>query len=378
MVLLLVVTAGYAGWSWWSRPGATQVAKGVVTSIPVDAAKAANADVPVYFSGLGTVQAFNTVSVKTRVDGQIQTVAFTEGQHVKTGDLLVQIDPRPYQAAYDQAVAKKAQDEAQLGNAKLDLGRYTELAKKNFSTRQQLDTQTALVAQLEATIRADAGAIDAAKVQLDYTKITSPIDGVAGIRQVDIGNIVHAADSTAIVVITQLQPLSVIFSLPEEQRLQVADAMKTGPVQVTALARDGTTELDHGTVLLIDNEIDQGAGTVRLKATFPNVQEKLWPGQFINVRLLLQTQKNVLTIPSAAVNRGPAGFYAYVIKPDSTVDMRGIKVGQDINNLTVVEEGLTAGEQVVTGGQYRLQPGALVAINTPKPVTAATAEKVTQ
>ena len=375
--LLLVAAAGYAGWTWWSQPNVSQAPKVAVTSVPVDAAIAAKTDVPVYFGGLGTVQAFNTVSVKTRVDGQIQTVAFTEGQHVKAGDLLVQIDPRPYQATYDQAIAKKAQDEAQLGNAKLDLGRYTELAKKNFSTRQQLDTQTALVAQLEATIRADAGAIDAAKVQLDYTKIVSPIDGVAGIRQIDIGNIVHAADSTAIVVVTQLQPLSVIFTLPEEQRQQVADAMKAGPVQVTALARDGTTVLDKGTLLLIDNEIDQGAGTVRLKATFPNAQEKLWPGQFINVRLLLQTQQNVLTIPSAAVNRGPEGFYAYVVKPDATVDMRGIKLGQDVNNLTVVEEGLVPGEQVVTGGQYRLQPGSHVAVNPPKPVTAASVEGTT-
>jgi len=386
LVLIIIAAAAAGGYKYWSRIGAsTTPVAAAVRMIPVEAAVAATADVPVYFGGLGTVQAFNTVNVKTRVDGQIQTVAFTEGQKVKRGDLLVQIDPRPYKATYDQAVAKKAQDEAQLGNAKLDLDRYTQLAKSNFSTRQQLDTQTALVAQLTAAIRADTGAIDAAKIQLDYTSIVSPIDGVAGIRQVDIGNIVHASDATGIVVVTQLQPISIVFTLPEEERQQVADAMAAGPVTVTALARDGTTELDRGNVLLIDNQIDQGAGTMRLKATFPNAKNALWPGQFVNMRLLLKTQQNVLTIPSAAVNRGPAGFYAYVVKPDSTVDMRGIKVGQDINDITVVEEGLTAGERVVTGGQYRLQPGAHVAVNPPKSATtaaaatmASTAEKVTQ
>lgn len=372
LLLLIVAAAGVGGYSYWSHSGATAPVAAAAPVIPVQAAIAAKADVPVYFSGLGTVQAFNTVNVKTRVDGQIQTIAFTEGQKVKRGDLLVQIDPRPYKAAYDQAVAKKAQDEAQFGNAKLDLQRYTQLAKSNFGTRQQLDTQTALVAQLEAAIRADAGSIDAAKVQLDYTSIVSPIDGVAGIRQVDIGNIVHANDATGIVVVTQLQPISIIFTLPEEDRQQVADAMAAGPVTVTALARDDTTELDRGDVLLIDNQIDQGAGTMRLKATFANAKNTLWPGQFVNMRLLLKTQQNVLTIPSAAVNRGPTGFYAYVVKPDSTVDMRGIKVGQDVNDITVVEEGLAPGERVVTGGQYRLQPGAHVAVTPPKSATAAT------
>lgn len=371
---VLIAAGGYAAWAWWPQAGGGRAPRAEGVAIPVTAATAARADIPVYFDGLGTVQAFNTVTVKTRVDGQIQTVAFTEGQHVKRGDLLVQIDPRPYQATYDQAVAKKAQDEAQLGNAKLDLGRYTELSKKNFSTRQQLDTQTALVAQLEAAVRADDGSIEAAKVQLDYTRIVSPIDGVAGIRQVDIGNIVHAADSTGIVVVTQLQPISVIFTLPEDQRLQVAEAMKSGPVDVTAMARDASTELDHGVVLLIDNVIDPATGTMRLKATFPNTQEKLWPGQFINVRLLLKTQHNVLTIPSAAVNRGPSGFYAYVVKPDATVDMTAIAVGQDNGQVAVIAQGLQAGQQVVTGGQYRLQPGAHVSVAAATPATAAAAE----
>lgn len=370
-IILLVAGGGYAGWSWWSKAKAPPPVAAVAASIPVEAATAAKTDVPVYFRGLGTVQAFNTVTIKARVDGQLQTVAFTEGQQVKRGDLLAQIDPRPYQAAFDQAVAKKVQDEAQLGNARLDLQRYTDLAKNNFGTRQQLDTQRALVAQLEATIRVDQGAIDAAKVQLDYTTIASPIDGVAGIRLVDAGNIVHASDTGGIVVVTQMQPISIVFTLPEEDRPEVAAAMAAGPVEVAALARDGTGVLDRGTVLLIDNEIDQATGTMRLKATFPNPQNKLWPGQFVNTRLLLRTERGVLTIPSAAVERGPAGFYAYVVKPDQTVDMRALEIGQDQDGVAVVRQGLEAGEKVVTGGQYRLQPGALVTVAASNAAAAA-------
>ncbi|MBN8941875.1 MAG: efflux RND transporter periplasmic adaptor subunit [Rhizobiales bacterium] len=385
VIILLAAGGGYAGWSWWSKAKAPPPAAAVVASIPVEAATAVTGDVPVYFRGLGTVQAFNTVTIKARVDGQLQTVAFTEGQQIKRGELIAQIDPRPYQAAFDQAVAKKVQDEAQLGNAKLDLQRYTDLAKNNFGTRQQLDTQRALVAQLEATIRVDQGAIDAAKVQLDYTTIASPIDGVAGIRLVDAGNIVHASDTGGIVVVTQMQPISIVFTLPEEDRPEVAAAMAAGPVEVAALARDGTGVLDRGTVLLIDNEIDQATGTMRLKATFPNPQNKLWPGQFVNVRLLLRTEHGVVTVPSAAIERGPAGFYAYVVKPDATVDMRTLAVGQDQDGLAVVRQGLAAGERVVTGGQYRLQPGALVAVEAgggaaagTAPAEAATASQRTQ
>jgi len=376
LILLVILAGAAAGYKYWSQMSAsTKPVAEAVPVIPVDTAVAANADVPVYFGGLGTVQAFNTVNVKTRVDGQIQSVNFTEGQKVKRGDLLVQIDPRPYKAALDQVSAKKAQDEALLNNAKLDLARYTQLAKSSFSTRQQLDTQTALVAQYEAAIRADSGAIDAAKIQLDYSSIVSPIDGVAGIRQVDIGNIVHATDAAGIVVVTQLQPISVVFTLPEEDRQSVADAMAAGPVTVAALSRDGATEFDRGKVLLIDNQIDQTTGTMRLKATFPNEKNKLWPGQFVNARLLLKTQKNVLTIPSAAVNRGPSGFYAYVVKPDTSVEMRSIKIGQDSDNVAVVVDGLKAGDQVVTGGQYRLKPGSHVRVSDAAKPAAAPADK---
>lgn len=366
-VFALLLLAGGGGF-WWvsARPAASPAV--AAPAVPVETAEVARADMPLYDRGLGTVQAFNTVAIKARVDGQIQTIAFAEGQKVRKGDLLVQIDPAPYQATYDQAVAKKAQDEAQLANARLDLQRYQQLATSNYASRQQLDTQKALVAQLEAAIRVDEGAIDGAKVQLDYTTITSPIDGVVGIRQVDIGNIVHASDATGIVVVTQLQPISVVFTLPEEERQSVAAAMAAGPVVVAAMSRDGANELDRGTVLLIDNEIDQGTGTMRLKATFPNPDNRLWPGQFVSARLLLRMEAGATTVPSAAVQRGPNGLYAYVVKPDQTVDMRAITVARTEGASSVVAVGLTPGEVVVTAGQYRLDQGTPVMA---KPARAA-------
>jgi multidrug efflux system membrane fusion protein len=365
-------------WHWQSRAAGGTPSPASPAPTPVEVAAASDADVPVYLEGLGTVQAFNTVTVKTRVDGQIQKVSFVEGQHVKAGDLLVQIDPRPYQASYDQVVAKKAQDEAQLANAKLDLDRYTALLKASAAPRQQADTQRALVTQLEATLRVDQGAIDAAKVQLDYTAIASPIDGVTGIRLVDQGNIVHATDTNGIVVVTQLQPISVVFSLPEDNLQSVSQAMAQGPVAVAALSRDGKTELDRGTLLLIDNMIDQTTGTIRLKATFPNPHNALWPGQFLNIRLLLQTEHNVLTVPSAAVGRGPDGLFTYVVKPDSTVEMRTVTVGQDTGAIAVIASGLAPGDRVVTAGQYRVQPGALVQIGTANSEMPAAKQDVAQ
>jgi membrane fusion protein, multidrug efflux system len=373
---ILLILAGLWHWQSQAASTATSASSSSPAPVPVEVASASAADVPVYLEGLGTVQAFNTVTVKTRVDGQIQRVSFVEGQQVKTGDLLVQIDPRPYQASYDQMVAKKAQDEAQLANAKVDLDRYTALLKTNAINRQQADTQRALVAQLEAAVRADDGAIEAAKVQLDYTGITSPIGGITGIRLVDQGNIVHATDTTGIVVVTQLQPISVVFTLPEDDLQSVSQAMAQGPVAVAALSRDGKTELDRGSLLLIDNQIDQTTGTIRLKATFPNPRNALWPGQFVNVRLLLQTEHNVLTVPSAAIERGPNGLFTYVVKPDSTLDTRTVTVAHDAGAVSVIASGLAHGERVVTAGQYRVQPGAVVQVGTANSQPAAATQQV--
>jgi membrane fusion protein, multidrug efflux system len=334
-------------------------------AIPVSIATAQRRDVPIYLTGLGTAQAFNTVAVKTRVDGELTKVAFTEGQDVKVGDLLAQIDPRPFQAAYDQAVAKKMQDEANLANAKLDLQRFADLAARNFATQQQLDTQRATVAQLEAQIRGDQAAIYSAKTQLDYTTITSPITGRTGIRLVDQGNIVHATDATGLVVVTQLQPISVIFTLPESELTAVLSALKMGPVRIFAISRDDNRQLSEGTLAVLDNQISQTTGTMRLKGTFPNQDRALWPGEFLNIRLLARTEPNVVTVPSGALQRGPDGYYAYVVKPDNTAETRPLKVGQVSDGVAIVDDGLAAGEQVVTAGQYRLQPGVRVEVNSP-------------
>ncbi len=328
--------------------------------IAVDTAPVTRADVPIYLSGLGTVQAFYTVTVTARVDGELQRVAFTEGQTVHKGDLLAQIDPRPNQAAYEQAVAAKAKDAAQLANAKRDLERYTILQPQDLASKQTVDTQRAMVEQLAAQIQVDQALIDNARTQLDYTRITSPIEGRTGIRLVDPGNIVHAAATTGIVVVTQVQPISVIFTLPEEQLAAVTGALAAGPVNVTTLSRDGGTELDRGALSLVDNEIDQTTGTAKLKATFSNAHNTLWPGQYVNVRVLVRTERDVLTLPTTAVQLGPNGPFAYVVKPDSTVEVRPLKLGEESGGLTVVRAGLAADEQVVTSNQYRLQAGVRV------------------
>src|SRR6267142_200672 len=374
--ILLIAAVGAAGYFGWQRfygpnPGAkTESAQKSSSSprpapVPVTIAPVEKADFPVYLTGLGTVQGFNTVVVRTRVDGQIDKIAFKEGQLVNQGDLLAQIDPRPFQAALDQAKAKKAQDEANLANAKLDLQRFTDLATRNFAPKQQVDTQRATVAQLEAQIRGDQAAIDSAKTQLDYTTITSPLTGRTGIRLVDQGNIVHATDTTGLVVVTQLQPISVIFTLPESDLASVQSALTSGPVRIFAMDRDSDRQLAEGTHTVLDNQINQTTGTIRLKGTFPNKDGALWPGEFLNIRLLARTAPNAVTVPSSALQRGPNGYYAYVVKPDSTVETRPLKVGQISDGAAIVDDGMAAGEQVVTAGQYRLQPGARVTASSP-------------
>jgi len=366
-----IAVLAIVGWHWLpgTRSDAAAPSRGG-QAIAVDTTAVKRADVPVFLQGLGTIQAFNTVTVTARVDGELQKIGFDEGQTVKKGDLLAQIDPRPFQAALGQSVATKSKDEAQLQSAKADLERYILLAPENLASKQTLDAQRALVAGLEAQIKGDQANIDNAQTQLQYTSITSPIQGRTGIRRVDVGNNVHAADTSGIVVVTQLQPISLIFTLPEDTLETVGDALKAGPVTVAAMSRDGTAELDRGTVTLIDNQIDQTTGTIRLKAVFPNTQNKLWPGQFIDARVLVRTERSALTIPTAAVQRGPNGVFAYVVKQDSTVEARPLKVGEESGSIMVVQSGIRDGERVVTSNQYRLQPGVHVKVGAVGSVAA--------
>jgi len=370
----VVLAVVLLGWHWLGRKPAPAKAP---AAIAVEMATVQRADVPVYLQGLGTVQAFYTVTVTARVDGQVQKIGFTEGQDVKRGALLAQIDPRPYQAALGVALATRDKDGAQLANARRDLERYQLLAPEELASKQTLDTQQALITQLSAQLKGDEAAIDNARTQLDYTSIRSPIDGRTGIRQVDPGNNVHASDTTGIVVVTQVEPISVIFTLPEEAFSQLSTALQRGPVSATALSRDGQEQLDSGTVALIDNQIDQTTGTIRIKATLPNKQRRLWPGQFVSMRVLTQLQHAVLTIPTSALQRGPDGLFTYVVRPDSTVAVAQLGAGEGSDGMVVVDKGLTAGERVVTSNQYRLQPGARVRAAAPvgKAATAKDAEQ---
>jgi multidrug efflux system membrane fusion protein len=330
----------------------------------VSVAAATRADYPVFIDGLGQVQAENTVTVRTRVDGQILKIAFAEGQMVKSGDLLAQVDPRPFQAALDQAKAKQAQDQATLANARLDLQRYSTLAKQSFATQQQLDTQNALVNQLIAQEAADAAAIDAAQAQLDYTTITAPIGGRVGFRLVDQGNIVNAAQQTGIVAIAEIEPISVIFTAPQDDLPRISAALAAGQPPIEARTSDGATLLATGKLTVVDNQVDPATGSIRLKAEFANADHALWPGQAVAAHLRVDVEKKALTIPDRAIQRGPDGLFVYVVGADNRAVTRPVTLAHEDADAdtAVVAKGLSEGEKVVTIGHFGLQPGARVAV----------------
>lgn len=355
-----------------SAPGGgapTTGAARAAAAVSVDTATVTRGDVPVYLEGLGTVQAYNTVTVTARVDGELRRVAFTEGQMVHKGDLLAEIDPRPNQAAYDQALATRTRDAAQRANAQRDLQRYLILQPQDLASKQTVDSQQATVDQLDAQLKVDQALIDNARTQLEYTRIRSPIDGRTGLRLVDPGNILRAAAAAGIVVVTQVQPISVIFTLPEEHLGAVTAALAAGPVPVTTLTRDGASRLDQGTVALIDNQIDQATGTIKVKAIFANAHNALWPGQYVTARAQVRVDRNVLLLPTSAVQIGPDGPFTYVVRADSTVEVRPLKLGEPTGEGTAVISGVSLHERVVTSNQYRLQPGTLVRLVGAEPKT---------
>ena len=378
--LLVLIVAGAGGYyAWRSTKGPDTVAgagaprgggggrrggNGGGGTVPVVVATVAKQNLPLYLDGLGSVQAFYTVTVKSRVDGEMMEVDFKEGQDVKKGDLLAVIDPRPYQVALAQAQATLAKDQAQLANANLDANRYSQLVKQGVIPQQQYDTQHALASQMEGSVQADQAQIDSAKLNLTYSRITSPIDGRVGLRLVDPGNIVHATDPNGLLVITQLEPISVVFTLPEDNLPSVVARMRGGELPVRAMTRDLSSELASGMLQTIDNEIDQTTGTFRLKAVFDNKNRALWPNQFVNARLLLDTQQNAIVIPAAAIQNGSQGTFVYVVKEDKTVDVRPVTVGITEGNIASISKGLSAGEMVVTDGQDRLQAGVTVDAHT--------------
>ena len=378
---IVLIMAASAGWYAYDQAGASQSRDDDVSvyqkgggggtgggggrgrhrlngPIAVITAPVVGKDVPVHVDGIGTVQAFNTVTVRAQVDGQLEKVTFTEGQDVKVGDVLAQIDQRRYQAKLTQAQGMKAKDEAQLANVRLDLERFVRLGQ--FATQQSVDTQRALVRQLEAALQVDQANIDAAALELDYTTIRTPISGRTSVRLIDAGNYVRAGEASGIVVVTQLQPISVAFSLPQQHLVTVNQAMAKGEVQVAALDADGKTVWEEGTLSVVDNRIDVQTGTIRLKATFANPERKLWPGQFVNVRVRLDTYRDGNIVPAAAIQRNGSGTFAYVVDPEDRVELRPIRVGQIDGGIALVESGLEPGQKVVVTSQEQLRPGASV------------------
>jgi multidrug efflux system membrane fusion protein len=349
----------------WPAVKAEEAPKPAAPGIPVTAGTVEAKDVPVILNGIGSVQAYNMVTIKTRIDGQITKVAFTEGDEVKAGDPLIEIDARPYQAALEIAQANKAKDEAQLVSAEADLQRFAQLVGPGFQTKQSFDQQKATVAQLQASIKGDQAQVDAAQVNLTYADIRAPISGRLGVRLVDAGNMIHAADNSGLVTITQTKPIFVSFTLAQENLHKIHEKQALGPLAVVAVGSDNSTLLAEGKLTVIDNAIDQPTGTIRLKATFDNDDERLWPGEFVNVRLILNTRKDAPTVPQQTVQVGPNGSYAYVIKDNNTVERRAVEVAATQDGIAVISKGLTAGEKVVVDGQYRLTEGARVRISNP-------------
>jgi membrane fusion protein, multidrug efflux system len=374
LVLAVIVAGG--GAIYWYRGGAdgTDTARTARVPgrapVPVSVAVAARRDMPIYLTGLGTVQPILSVGIHSQVDGKLQEVLFTEGQHVKKGDLIAKIDPRLFKAALDQARAKKAQDQALLGSAQKDLNRFKALALKSFETQQNVDLQQGKVDQLTAAIDADDAAIETAQTQLDYTTITAPSDGRIGVRLVDPGNVVHASDAGSIATLVLAQPAAVMFTLPSRVLDDVRRAMDSGPIEVIAFDQDNRLPLSTGKLLLVDNAVDQATATIRLKAIFPNADDRLWPGEFVNARLLLETRRNVIAVPASAIQRGPQGLFAWVVTAENTAVVRQIQVGPTTGDLTIISAGLNDGDRLVTDGQYKLQPNAPVTVASP-PVAAS-------
>jgi len=362
----LLAIVGSLSWYWTQGPDPAHASRGARAAVPVSIATASRQDVPIYLTGLGTVQALFTVAIHAQVDGKLQDVFFKEGQRVKKGDVLAKIDPRLYQAALDQAKARKAQDDAALIAWQKDLARYQTLVLRNAETQQNLDLQQAKVDQTKAAIDADVAAIETAQTQLDYTDVVATTDGRMGVRMVDPGNIVHASDQGAIAILTQTEPTTVVFTLPAQTLDDVRDAVAHGDVEVAAYDRNNTRLLSTGKLSTIDNLIDQATATYRLKAVFANEDEKLWPGEFVNARLHLETRKDVVVIPRFAVQRGPNGLFTWVVKPDNTVEPRSIETSTTTGDRTIVISGVNDGERVVIDGQYKLQTNAPVTITPPR------------
>jgi multidrug efflux system membrane fusion protein len=369
--VVLVAAAVLIWHSLGGGNGPQATAQTPAPGIPVTAGTVVARDVPVFLHGIGTVQAYNMVSIKSRVDGQIVKVYFKEGQEVREGDPLFQIDPRPYQAALEQAQAAKQKDEAQLKGAELDLARYSKLLGTGYQTRQSYDQQQAQVGSLQAAIKADTAQIDAAKLNLGYTDIRAPIDGRLGARLVDKGNLVHANDNTPLVTITELKPIFVSFTLPQSNLDEVRDAQVKHPLEVRAYSSDGEKLLAEGKLTLIDNQIDQATGTIHMKARFDNQDERLWPGEFVSLRVILRVRPQVATVPSQTIQEGPNGRYAYIIRPDDTVERRTVDVASVQDGIAVIAKGLKPGERVVVDGQFRLTEGARVRLLTTRPANGA-------